>query len=282
MLRNFFGPVWGPIYIFFGFIASSAAFILISSQVQHHLPDFIALAAITFAVLYSFLFLIAPELAHDRGLEAPGFQWLAPLLIFGFVITSILISYYAERTFLADPPKICSGKGQLYAVDPPQLCFGVAKEVKSETAPPFDTSYAERLLTSMFGQRVSGGLEIVRKIHFFLFASVFTIIDLLFVFYAPRGIDRRKFRLIFLAVDVPIIIAVVGTLFLRWALEAEDHFQRAETFESGAISFQLLSGSVAAYSIDQRLLLIRGVRKGRLWLTKHAQRSWQFLIQLAA
>ena len=54
-----------------------------------------------------------------------------------------------------------------------------------------------------------------------------------------------KYGRILLVVDLPILIAVVITFLLKQLMSDPD------LFESGAISFQFISGSIAAYVIDR-------------------------------
>ena len=223
---DFFLQLFGPIALLAAMLALASFFITHLSNA--YIPNFIPLASITFAILYSFIFLIAPEFEFSEGLRPGGPGCLALFLIFGFVITAICLVSYADSTFVL--PRVCADISKA-ACDQKHWLNTLIN----------DTYY------SLGGDQrlnLNWSVDLFLQFHILVLALLFTGIDVVFLLYSHK--HSARFRKIVLIIDIPICLAVLGTILIKTHIESA--YQ--DTFESGAISFQFVSGSIAAYMLD--------------------------------
>lgn len=213
---------WGPLILFAVVIAFSAWYVR-SPTVQERYHYFIVLVSVITTVFYSFVFLIAPEFQTGRGLSRCGAWLLAILLFISLVVSAILISIYVDLTFSTrSVENLYVNEAFVGAFNP--LFSGSENNI----------SHTVRLF-------VSGLVEA----HFFIFVFVFFLIDVVFVLYSPKPEERVRFRRVCLIIDVPILIAVLVTLLAKHVVREDGEF-----FQAGAISFQFITGTIAAYMLD--------------------------------
>ncbi len=215
--------IGGPL-ILIGAAAAIIARYLSTSPDAVHCMYFVVLISLIVTVLYSFLFLIAPELSWHRGLEGAGVVCLAALLLLAGMTSTLLISVYIDLTFL---------------------------DVKS-----YEKAHAvlatAAIFKAFFGE-AAGISFVIRSLvyfHFLLFVLFFFLIDIVFAICLPNVGDKLRFKRVILFVDIPIICAILGTLAIKHGMENPKSPELSDAFEAGAIAFQLVSGTIAAYLLD--------------------------------
>jgi hypothetical protein len=219
--------VFGPLALFAVSVLLAIIYLRNSCNVRAHYPDFIVLVSVAVTAIYSFVFLIAPEFHKDRGLPWLGVVCLAILLVASFLVSGTLFSVYVDRTFM-----------------------GVVEDYKLHVFVA-----ASSVLEPILG---AGGVDAFRawimEYHFAVYVGVFSLIDIVFCTLSPKRLERLKFRRVILFIDFPIACAIAGIVLLRRTVITDGS---AMAFESGAIGFQLMSGSVAAYLLDNYIVYIR-------------------------
>ena len=211
--------ILGPIFLFGLTIGIGVFYLVYSPAARTHIPDFVALLTIMATTLYSFVFLIAPEFDNNRGLYQPGATFLAGLLVLAFTFATLLLSIYMDRTFLG-----VSAASQYYSV----------KMLAALIAPFVGTVHPG-----------TNYLGVLINFHFIIFVLVFSAIDLSFWTWSPRDSDKKRFKRLCLAIDLPMIIGVLVVVLLKSQMPDPD------VFESGAISLAFILGSAMAYILDR-------------------------------
>ena len=213
-----FYRTWGPLVLFVVAFIIAAFYLFESLAVREKYSYFIVLVSVSATAGYSFLFLVAPEFDSTRGLTGAGTALLAGALLVAFVVSGALLSIYVDLTFLN------KSQQDLYVTS---AFTGILRPLLPES--PF----------------VPDLVNIFVKHHFAIFVLVFSAIDLIFVKWSPRPHEKERFHRVFVVIDVPILIGVFATSVVKSLIS-----ENGELFEAGAISFQLIVGSFAAYLLD--------------------------------
>lgn len=238
---QFLYPVLGPILLAIGVAVWVGWYWWQSDHVKARYPDFIVLVSVTWTAIYAFMFIIAPQFHHTKGLRTIGVIALALSLFVSLVISSILFSVYLDKTF-AD---IDAKQGiELYAV-----------------------SAFRKLFKPLSGEHwVQGAIDWFIHFHFLVFVGMYIVVDVIFAWWSPHPADRRNFRRLVFVVDIPIFIAVAVTII------SGDHLTDVQRpiFEAGAISFQLITGNIAAYVLEN-YWIIRRLRRWSRYIRRRGQ-----------
>jgi hypothetical protein len=237
--------VLGPIILTLIAAWIMALFLSLNEGAKNQLSDFIVLMSLAWTVFYVFLFIIAPQFAKSKGLVRSGAGMLTAALLFSVTMTLVLFSIYFDLTFLK---RTYEGENPLYVIETTSAVFG-AKSWLCGTLIP-----------------------LIHKYHFFLFILSFVLVDLVIARYSSPAV-KKKFRQLIVIVDVPMMIAALGTVcamnyvnvsMLHYSLHDlnaySNDFEALKTkfldgelrdsFEAGAIAFQLVSGSMTAYFLE--------------------------------
>lgn len=103
----------------------------------------------------------------------------------------------------------------------------------------------QHVLDDVFAQLGVIG-NILHSIHLVLFVGIYTLMDWIVARFGDDDDDRAMFSSVVMFVDVPILLTmIVITTVLRPALGGYAYF-----FEAGAISFQLIAGSLAVVGLE--------------------------------